>query len=71
MCMSTPKAPSVPAVPPPAPEPAEKASESVRIAREESKKKSRAAQGDAASQLTGPRGLMAPANTANSTLLGG
>jgi hypothetical protein len=70
MCMSS-KAPSAPPPPPPAPEPAKKASDAVRMARDETKKKSRSMAGDAASQLTGARGLMQPANTANTTLLGG
>lgn len=71
MCMSSPSAPTPPPPPPPAPEPAKKASESVRRARDESKKKSRGLSGDASTQLTGARGLMQPANTANATLLGG
>jgi len=70
MCMSS-SAPKAPLPPPPAPEPAKKASDAVRTARSESQKKSRSMRGDAASQLTGPRGLMSPANTANTTLLGG
>ena len=70
MCMSSssPKAPPPP--PPPPPEPAKKADPAVKRARSESQKKSRSMAGDAATQLTGPRGLMAPANTANKTLLG-
>jgi len=72
MCMSTPKPQAPPPPPPPpAPKPATKANESVRRARGESVKKSRSQAGDASTQLTGPRGLMAKANTANATLLGG
>lgn len=69
MCMSS-KPPSAPAPPPPPPAPAKKADASVRRARDESKRKSRGMQGDAATQLTGPRGLMAEAKT-GSTLLSG
>ncbi len=69
MCMSS-KAPSAPPPPAPPPAPAKKAGEAVRRARDESKKKSRSMAGDASTQLTGPRGLMSPANTANKTLLG-
>jgi hypothetical protein len=70
MCVSAPKM-EAPPPPPPAPKPAKKANESVRRARSQSQKRSRAAGGDASTQLTGPRGLMAPANTANATLLSG
>jgi len=70
MCLSSPKTPAPPPLPPPAPAPATKADPAVKRARTESQKKSRSMSGDAATQLTGPRGLMAPANTANKTLLG-
>lgn len=70
MCMSTPK-PSAPVLPPPAPEPAQKANESVQKARNEATKKARNSGGDTSTQLTGPRGLMSEASTANKTLLGG
>ena len=74
MCISTAKPSAPPPPPPPAPVAATaptKASEPVRKARSQSVKNSRSKAGDAATQLTGPRGLMAPANTANTTLLGG
>jgi len=70
MCMSSPK-PKAPPPPPPPVEAPKKANESVRRARDETKKKARSMAGDAASQITGPRGLMQTANTANKTLLGG
>lgn len=68
--MSSPKM-SAPPPPPPPPQAAKKAGASVRRARSESQTKSRSMAGDASTQLTGPRGLMAPAKTATTTLMGG
>lgn len=68
------KKPKPPAPPPPPPkpkEPATKADESVRRARDEQQLKQRNLAGDRSTLMTGPRGLMAQANTETSTLLGG
>lgn len=72
MCMSSaPKAVAPPPPPPPpAPEP-KKADDAIKRARKDAQTKARGLQGDRSTQLTGPRGLMAPATTATSTLLGG
>lgn len=72
MCTSKPKRPAPPPPPPPPPpEAPKKASESVQRKRDDNARKYRGLAGDAKTQLTGPRGLMAPAATAGTTLLGG
>jgi hypothetical protein len=71
MCISSkPKRQAPPPPPPPPPKAPQKASESVRRSRDENKRKFRNLSGDASTQITGPRGLMAPAATAGTSLLG-
>ena len=74
MCMSSPKAPAPPPPPPPPPAtatPPTKANKAVKTARSQAQTRARGLQGDKSTQLTGPRGIMAPAQTAGTTLLGG
>lgn len=72
MCMaSAPKVKEPPPPPPPPPAAPTKASEPVKRARREQQTRQRNLGGDAANQLTGPRGLMAPAHIGNPTLVGG
>ena len=70
MCFPSFKAPELPPPPPPPPELPSEASEPVKRAREEERKRAAALQGDKATLLTGAQGLTAPATTGKVSLLG-
>ena len=67
MCMAS----SPPPAPKPPPEPPKESSRAVRQARMDSRNRARGMLGDSSTQTTGARGLMAPAKTGQTTLLGG
>jgi hypothetical protein len=69
MCFSS--APAVPPVPPPLPDPPTDVDPGVKAARDQARRKARAAQGYASTVLTGPLGDLSPAvTTSGKALLG-
>jgi hypothetical protein len=74
MCMSSsppamPKPLPPPPPPPPPPEVAKQATPQVKAAKRETDTRQRNLQGAKSTQLTGPRGIMAPVDTATTGLL--
>lgn len=71
MCiMSGPKTPPAPSTPTPAPASPKPADANVQEARGKEKRRAAAASGQSGTILTGGQGLLAPAATAQTTLLG-
>jgi hypothetical protein len=67
MCFAS--APSVPPVPPPPPDPPTDVDPGVKSARDQAKRKARAAQGYSSTVLTGPMGDLSPASTTSGKAL--
>jgi hypothetical protein len=70
MCGSSPSPPAPPPPPPAPPELPRETDEAVKRAREDERRRARAAVGRSGTILTGGTGLTAPATTEKKTLLG-